>query len=185
MAIDAGFFSRACGLCLVLLMLSGAVLPAQAGGEGDALTPLQSVTPPISTQNWLNHPAITEIRQLFAQTEDGIKTRVLAKLPVRDDSVAAWGLDAGHVRKSSQELGGEDSAAVVDRYYDQLGTLRFAFVRANAVNGSRSEYRIYFDRQGRRIWFDRRQAAGPGYPFPADFGDDWLKSDPLAAFSGD
>jgi hypothetical protein len=135
---------------------------------------------PLTDQNWINHPLITEIRVLFSETEQAITAKRLVKIRLEREDAQAWGLDARHVRKLSFQTGGEDSAISYDHYYDPAGTLRFVFVRANAINGTLVEYRIYFDERGQRIWDNRKQTAGPGYTFPDLIPVEWLVTDPLS-----
>jgi hypothetical protein len=160
-------------LAASLLLASGAALSAQSKA-GD----------PINEKNWLEHPRIKEIRALFSDTEQAISAKRLVSL-MADEYQQAWGLDAEHIRKLSQQRGSEDSAVSLDHYYDPAGTLRFAFVRANAVNGTKIEYRVYFDERGKRLWHNCRKTAGPGYTFPEICPDDWLVFDPYTPVNGD
>jgi hypothetical protein len=156
-----------------LLLASGAALAAQTKA-GD----------PITEKNWLEHPRIKEIRALFNETEQAITAKRMVIL-MEDEYQQAWGADAEHIRKLGQQRGGEDSAVSLDHYYDQAGILRFAFVRANAVNGTKVEYRIYFDERGMRLWHNYRKTAGPGYTFPEVCPDGWLVFDPYTPVNGD
>lgn len=155
-----------------------------------ALAPL-AATEPITEKNWLNHPAIVEVRNLFNQIEKGIAEQHWSLdsalyNPALIQDTCVWRDPAGVVRKVQTSLGGEDSAVTLDHYYDAAGALRFVFARAGAVNGTKVEYRVYFDARGRRIWDNRRQPAGPGYSFPAVLPEDWLVYRPDSLYvSGD
>lgn len=175
MAIERGVIRRIrrAGWMLVLVLWAAAGLAAQAKAND-----------PITERNWIDHPLIKEIRVLFTETEQAITAKRLVRTS-SDEYNQSWGLDAGHTRKLSQQRGGEDSVLAYDHYYDPAGTLRFVFVRANAVNGTKVEYRIYFSERGQRIWENRKQTAGPGYTFPASIPDDWLVSDPYTIINGD
>ena len=160
---------------LARLALAAGLLGMVLGGLG-----AQSAATPITEQNWINHPLIKEIRVLFNETEQSITARRLVRIPLESQDAQAWGLDTHHVRKLSVQTGGEDSAISYDHYYDPAGTLRFAFVRANAVNGTSVEYRIYFNERGERIWDNRKHTAGPGYTFPDLIPVEWLVTDSLS-----
>ena len=87
----------------------------------------------------------------------------------------------GSIRSYHAGGGSEDSAAQVAYYHDRDGGLRFVFVTAGTVNGTKVEYRVYLAKAGTRLW-ERRDLKGPGYTFPSQLPDDWLVRDPKQAF---
>ena len=159
-----------------MLLLSLAMWPLSAQ---------TSLSDAITEKNWIDHPAIKEIRAIFTEVEQGIKAKRLIKLSIGPAGVQAWGLDEGHTRKLSLEHGSEDAMVLLDHYYDPAGVLRFVFGRANAVNGTQVEYRLYFNVRSELIWENRRQITGPGYTFPDQVPSEWLVADPYTLVNGD
>lgn len=130
----------------------------------------------ITAKNWQSHPAILEIRAVYADVNALIAQKKL-KLEVKTfDYCPSWDLERkkyastnGIVRRYVKAGGGDDSAVTLDHTYDGLGRLRFVFVAAGAVNDTKLEQRWYFDVNGKQLWVDRRQ-TGTGYAFAdADF----------------
>jgi hypothetical protein len=94
-----------------------------------------------------------------------------------------WRDAQGRARKLSIDAGSADSTATVDAYYDQETKLRFVFVKASAANDTVYEYRIYFGRDGHKLWEHRALARGPGYTFPSPWPSELTPRDPEARFS--
>ena len=151
---------------------------------------------PITDENWVTNPQIAEIRSLYQklQTERD-RGKLLRKERRFDCSLAANDIDydsyegdvrilyndrSGRPRIYYHEGGSEDSAVRIELFYDENGKLRFAYIRAGAVNGTKTEIRIYFSSAGTKIWNNERVVKGPGYPF-VEWG---LVDDPVQAFNG-
>ena len=130
----------------------------------------------ITAKNWQNHPAILEIRGIYAGVNALIAQKKLKLEAKTFEYCPSWDLERkkhtatnGIVRRYVKAGGSEDSAVTIDHTYDALGRLRFVFIKAGAVNGAQLEQRWYFDVSGKRLWLDRR-ATGEGYSFvDADF----------------
>ena len=131
-----------------------------------AVLPLCAAESPITEKNWRSHPAIVEIRGIFNEIEDAVKTKHLIEKTVNEPAGTSFIDGAAEIRKFVSEGGGEDSAYTVSQYFDKKGTLRFIFVTAGAVNGAAAEYRIYFDAAGKKIWENRTITTKQGYTFP-------------------
>ncbi len=72
----------------------------------------------------------------------------------------------------------------INDYYDDGGSLRFVFITAGSVNGTRMEQRIYFNMSSVRIREDPKFVEGPGYPFLRFSDQDGLLShDGLRAYA--
>lgn len=130
----------------------------------------------ITANNWKSHPAILEIRGIYAgvnaliaQKKLKLEAKTISYCPSWDLERKKYATANGVVRRYVKAGGSEDSAVTSDHTYDALGRLRFVLVTAGAVNDTRLEQRIYFDATSKRLWVDRRM-TGPGYPFDdADF----------------
>lgn len=140
---------------------------------------------PITDKNWQNHPLIKEIRSLVNQTDEAIKAKTLNDLTAAMGGWHAWGIDPGHVRKLRVVSKGDTETITYDHYYDPAEPLRFVFVQAQAANGTKVEYRIYFNSRVVRIWENRRETAGPGHPFPQTIPDEQLVLNPYALILGE
>ena len=130
----------------------------------------------ITAKNWQSHPAILEIRKIYADVNALIAQKKLRLEKKTFGYCPSWDLERtkyatanGVVRRYVKAGGGEDSAVTLDHTYDAAGRLRFVFVKAGAVNDTQLERRWYFDASGKSLWVDRRQ-TGTGYAFDdADF----------------
>ena len=145
---------------------------------------------PVTADNWLKHPKTIAVRNIYKSVEDGISSELFKVErrafeycePYADVSRAISTRRDGLVRKYQYEGGSDDSAIKVSHYYDDRGTLRFVLASGGAVNGTKVEYRVYFDEAGKRFWHDYRLVAGPGYTFPPVWPDEWLIREPRASF---
>lgn len=126
----------------------------------------------ITDDNWMIHPEIIKIREMYKDIEELIIEESLTK---KSNSATCYDgnliLEAkifndinGVTRKYFIEGGTGDSAGDSSYYYDETGILRFSFVSARAVNGTHNETRAYFSSKGRRIYTDRRSLEGLGWP---------------------
>ena len=130
----------------------------------------------ITARNWQSHPAILEIRGIYAGVNALIAQKKLRLEAKTFGYCPSWDLERkkyasanGVVRRYVKAGGSDDSAVTLDHTYDALGRLRFVLVKAGAVNDTQLEQRWYFDASGKQLWLDRRQ-TGPGYTFSdADF----------------
>ncbi len=130
----------------------------------------------ISVKNWQSHPAILEIRGIYADVNTLIAQQKLKLEAKTFGYCPSWDLERkkyatanGIVRRYVKAGGSDDSAVTFDHTYDALGRLRFVLVKAGAVNNTQLEQRWYFNSNGKSLWVDRRM-TGPGYTFSdADF----------------
>lgn len=128
----------------------------------------------ITSGNWSTHPRIKEVRAVYRAVQQGLKrrnisckTRSVAGDRPHQDSARELCTDGhGVARKYVRSGGSDDSATTRAFYYDVGGRLRFLFVTAGAVNGTRVEHRVYFDLRGKRLWEKQKLVKGPGYTFP-------------------
>jgi len=77
---------------------------------------------------------------------------------------------------------GEDSSWDYFHYYDQAGRLRFVLIKDYVANGTREEFRFYFDESGKLIRKSRKLLKGPGY-FGPQAVEELLKLDPAKDFA--
>jgi hypothetical protein len=147
----------------------------------------------ITEKNWVNHPSIVEVRSLYQKINE---SRAAGKLlrkerkfdtstcePYEDDARTLY-LDRNKkVRIYQYEGGSDDSAVKREMFYDESGKLRFAFIVAGAYNGTRLEHRVYFSREGEKIWESQKLLEGPGYTFPDVWPNNELIQNPVQAFN--
>jgi hypothetical protein len=146
--------------------------------------------PPITEKNWVNHPDIVEVRSLYQRTKEAKETGKLKKAerkfrycePYQDTVRILYTARNGTPRIYHYQGGSDDSAVQRELYYDETGTLRFAFVVAGAHNGTKLEHRIYLSKAGKKIWEIQRRLEGPGYTFPTEWPEDELIRNPVEAF---
>ena len=157
------------------------------------LATLVGVAPPITEENWREHPAIKEIRRVFQDVESLRETERLRRkkrvftncLEYKDDLSRTLYTDpVGTPRLYTRQAGSDDSAITIKSYYDAQARLRFVLADAGAVNSTSMRIRVYFDEAGNRLWENREVIAGPGYPFPEPWPDKWAAKDPAKAFVG-
>ena len=125
----------------------------------------------ITAKNWQSHPAILEIRGIYAgvgaliaQKKLSFEQKIYGYCPTWDLERKKYTAANGVVRRYVKAGGSEDSAVTLEHTYDALGRLRFVLIKAGAVNGTQLEQRWYFGASGQRLWLDRRQ-TGVGYTF--------------------
>ncbi|NJK43318.1 MAG: hypothetical protein HC933_02825 [Pleurocapsa sp. SU_196_0] len=125
----------------------------------------------ITAKNWLNHPAILEVRGMYTAVNALVAGKKLKLESRRFSYCPSWDLERtkytdsrGIVRRYVKAGGSEDSAVTLEHTYDSSARLRFVLVTAGAVNDTREEWRFYFGANGKRLWLDRRR-TGPGYTF--------------------
>ncbi len=151
-----------------------------------------TATQGITSKNWMDHPAVKEIREIVTEVRHLMEAKKLARKEKKfkdcepyQDSVRIMHVDGrGTVRNYYYDSGSDDSMVRRDFYYDNNGKLRFAFIKGGAVNGTKIEHRIYFDPTGKRIWEIQKLVEGPGYTFPRDtWPDEDIVYDPVRAFN--
>jgi len=151
---------------------------------------LEPVKPPITNQNWTNHPAVVEVRSMYSEVEAAVSGQSLNRSSgsrIEDWGTidyTAWSDKTNRIRKLDDMSGTDDSAYTLSHYYEARGTLRFVFVQAGAANGTEMQYRLYFTVQGKRFWEDVRTVKGPGYTFPASIPEEWLTREPALRMKG-
>jgi hypothetical protein len=146
----------------------------------------------VTKANWQQHPKIKAVRAIVDSINAGLNQRTF-KVSERkfeycepyEDTDRKMAVDSrGVVRMYEKQAGSDDSSVTWKHYYDEAGRLRFVFIAAGAVNGSKLEQRIYFDETGKRIWEDHKYLKGPGYTFPEVWPDDQLQiKDAAQAFA--
>ena len=156
----------------------------------DGVRPKATAAPKITRSNWKTHPQVVEIRK---EVEAALALKMANKLTRTERKLwechAYDGLrflyrdSARRPRIYEQSGGSDDSMVTYTFHYNLAGDLRFVFIEAGAVNGSRLEHRIYFDTSGKRIWEEHTYTEGPGYTFPSVWPDEELAHDPVAAFN--
>lgn len=159
-----------------------AAFPASAGQDSD----------PVTAANWLRHPRIVEVRNIYKDVREGIDKKRLKMEWAKykycergEDTERTIYRDAKGARYYFNSGGSDDSSVSRNFYYDRKGMLRFAFIIGGAVNGTVMEYRIYFDAAGKRIWENRKRVAGPGYTFPKTWPEDDMIRQPDKALYSD
>lgn len=146
---------------------------------------------PITANNWQKHPDIIAIRDIFnAVQSDKASDQLIKKSrifeyckPYVDMERHLYTNQQGSPRLYIFSGGSEDSSVTTETYYDTQGRLRFAFIRAGAVNNTTIEHRIYFSIKGKKLWENRKQLTGEGYTFPELWPINTLPKKPLKAFS--
>jgi len=123
----------------------------------------------IAGSNWQKGPRLDSVRAVVKWV-DGLSRTLTEQVDSTscDDGhvvlVSKLFTDSGNVvRRFSIEGGSDESAGQENHYYDGLGTLRFTFAETSAANGTRREYRYYYDATGNLIYHDERNLRGPGY----------------------
>ncbi len=133
--------------CFAFLVIAQAAL----GGEN----------PPVTLENWKNHPSVKEVRAIQTAISNGIKNKkyVLKARKFRVEAPQCRGgypiisetlyLDAQHrvVLYHVEQMGSDEESFSMDRYYDTNGVLRFFF-----LDRVLSNVRVYLDRDGKPFW---------------------------------
>jgi hypothetical protein len=179
---------------LTLLLVAACTrAPTAQPGADSRDNASRSGAAPISSGNWSTHSAIRESHRVATEVAELEKASKLEQAErtghescenYEGDLLRTIWRDAqGRARKLSIDAGSADSTATVDAYYDQETKLRFVFVKASAANDTVYEYRIYFGRDGHKLWEHRALARGPGYTFPSPWPSELTPRDPEARFS--
>ncbi len=144
----------------------------------------------ITTENWINHEDIVEIRDIYYDIESYVTSDDVI-IKTKEDSYDVpydptykelFLSQENKVIKYYEEAGSDDSATASSYYYDSTGSLRFIFITGGAVNGTSIEHRIYFNEKGENIWEIQRLVDGPGYTFPTIWPEESYIYDPLERF---
>ena len=158
------------------------------------VAPVSGLTQPITETNWQNHAAIVQIRAIYQSIQKDEAAGRLRKIrkqwpgdcekqPYEDDERILYVDAKGAVRSYHFSGGSEDSSMTRALYYDQEGKLRFALIKAGAVNGTSLEHRVYLGADGARLWERQTLLKGPGYTFPQrEWPDADLVRRPKSAF---
>lgn len=158
-------------------------------------TPVESreSTTPVSSEipkaNWQRHPKIVAIRKIVRSIDAGLKTHTFktAERKFNCEEVPYFTLQRiarnskGAVAWYEEYSEGEDSSWDYFHYYDQAGRLRFVLIKDYVANGTREEFRVYFDESGKLVWQSRKKLRGPGYFAPTDL-DELVKLAPAKEF---
>ena len=140
-------------------------------------------------KNWRQHPKIIPIRKLVNSINAGLQrgTFKTAQRKFNCEEVPYFTLlriarnAKGAVTWYENYQEGEDSSWDYFHYYDQTGRLSFVLIKDYAANGSREEFRFYFDESGKLIRKSRKLLKGPGYFSPQDV-EELVKLDPAKEF---
>ncbi len=146
----------------------------------------------INDKNWVNHPKITQIRQIYNEIEDNINSQLYDSLKVGfgynepyDDTEREYYIDSNNIIRKFIKFGGSgDSAIKRTFYYDSKGHLIFFYAEGGAVNGTSIEHRIYFENQ-KRIWEIHKLIKGPGWAFPETWEENDLEYNPVEYYLKD
>lgn len=146
------------GACIALFFVSISMTRASSSEDG----------------RWMNRRDIKTIRAIYREIETSIETGVLKKTRASEYCFSEQSAvteayliknNQGKIRKLFIAYGTDDSLGSMAYYYDVDGTLRFTLQSVGAVNGTRQERRIYFDRTGKELHSNDRILAGPGYNY--------------------
>ncbi|MDH5633494.1 MAG: hypothetical protein OEZ10_10935 [Gammaproteobacteria bacterium] len=114
----------------------------------------------ITLKNWITHPRILEVKSLYRETAEGIKSGVLivenrqyditssscGTNPIRSHRLVKD--KAGNIRMYGRvELASGGEPLTIDRYYDTGGALRFV-----TIGTIMASHRIYLDETGKVFW---------------------------------
>lgn len=124
----------------------------------------------VNDRNWQQNPMIKKIRALYTKINHGQKTGRLKKETQKcelygGDVEIEGELYTDHnsvVRKYVVDATSGDSSARAEYYYNKKGVPRFTYRFRGAYNGTEVEERIYFDKEGKHFYTNRKE-KGPGY----------------------
>ena len=126
----------------------------------------------ITAKNWMRHPEIKKIRDVYKEVRKKIDAGKLTR-SVRLFHYCQPG--AGGIKRTLYTRGGKlvrqyttngnfegGVSEDVEFYFDAKGRLRFVFAvyTDNQAEGQ-VQYRIYYNARGRLIWENRRHVKGP------------------------
>ncbi len=121
----------------------------------------------INKRNWVSHPKIKEIREIFQEVNNSRLVVTTQTCELNDGAVSLvaklYRDKNNRIRKYRIEGGSEDSFSQIEYYYSITGKHRFTFESSSASNGTSIEKRIYLDEKGQLLYEDYRLLAGPGY----------------------
>jgi len=145
----------------------------------------------LTEKNWINHPDIVEVRSVYQKVKEDKNGGKLKKKerkfeycePYEDTVRTLYTARDGTPRIYYYAGGSDDSSVQHELYYDENGKLRFAFIMAEAYNGTKLEHRVYLSKAGKKIWETQKLLEGPGYTFPTEWPDEELIQNPLQAFN--
>ena len=127
-------------------------------------SPLQAKE--ITQQNWLTHPEIKQIRDIYKAIEQQVTNKSLHKIFKHIDcELQATGFDMTfyndqkNTRKYSIIVQSEDSKESSSYYYDQQKTLRFIFSVYNEVGSNRQETRRYYNASGQHLYTNHSKGS--------------------------
>ena len=143
----------------------------------------------VADKNWQQHPKIIPIRKLVNSINAGLQrgTFKTAQRKFNCEEVPYFTLlriarnAKGAVTWYENYQEGEDSSWDYFHYYDQARRLRFVLIKDYVANGTREEFRFYFDESGKLIRKGRKLLKGPGYFGPQDV-EELVKLDPAKDF---
>jgi len=140
---------------------------------------------PVTKLNWRHHPNIENVRSVVAEVDAAMAAGKLVGR-VRECEFEKRTLrvdDRGVVRFYQWDAGGEDSADLVDYYYDPSGRLRFLHAKGGAVPNAARETRLWFDESGRRLW-RLHTFHGEGMDFDPEEYPEFIVRDPRKHYAG-
>jgi hypothetical protein len=128
----------------------------------------------LTEKNWINHPDIVEVRSLYQKVKQDKNAGKLKKKerkfrycePYEDTVRTLYTARDGTPRIYDYGGGSDDSSVQHELYYDQSGTLRFAFIIAGPLTARNSNIESTYRRQGRKSGKRRNGSKVPGIPSP-------------------
>jgi len=141
----------------------------------------------INDNNWKQHPEIIEVKKVFDRIQTILKygnytTEEASKVintPYPSEERPIVYIDkTDNIFEITFSAGSEDSARQYFYYFDKDQRLRFLLIKAGAVNGSRTDYKAYFTKTGKKIWENLEDIEGPGYPWGVFWRDEFFINDP-------
>ena len=163
--------------------------PVFGAFQTDSASPVKV---PITDANWARQLKISEVRKMVNSVNLGITKGVFKTSQKRfEDCDGGYEIyrsitvDAnGVVRRYEMQGGSEDHLLTFQHYYDESGRISFVYIIGGAYNGTHILHRIYFDKNGKRIFEAHKDVTGPGYPGFSDYPDDELSiSNPAKDFA--
>jgi len=159
------------------------------GGPVPSLDSTPQSEEEVADKNWRRHPKIVPIRKLVTAINAGLQRGSFktAQRKFNCEEVPYFTLlrvarnARGAVTWYENYQEGEDSSWDYFHYYDQTGRLRFVLIKDYVANGTREEFRFYFDESGKLIRRSRKLLKGRGYFGPQNV-EELVKLDPAKDF---
>jgi len=141
----------------------------------------------INDNNWKQHPEIIEIKKVYDRIQTILKhgnytteeaSKIINTNYPFEETPIVYIDKTGNIFEITFSAGSDDSARRFYYYFDKDQRLRFLLIKAGAVNGSRTDYRVYFTKTGKKIWDHWEDIEGPGYAWGYFWKDELFVNDP-------